>query len=168
MLFLTSPAAAQRPLPSPPASPQFLSHYDFHLSAAALANADPRYSWDTHFGGAIDIVDYVYGRAATVLDYEAVLGNQLRPFDPNQGNYIVAGSWTTTFAGIEAGPTFYHQSRHLSDRPKDYPVDWNMLGGRVTKHISEGAGTVDLRVDLRRTIVVTTVDYEWELKYSKT
>jgi hypothetical protein len=116
-----------------------------------------------NYGGDIDLFGYRATRLTFVANYQAILGDQMWEFDPNQGNYIVAGSWTTTFAGIEAGPTFYHQSRHLSDRPKDYPVDWNMLGGRVTKHISEGAGTVDLRVDLRRTIVVTTVDYEWEL-----
>src|SRR5205823_13475573 len=51
LLFLATPAAAQQPLASPPASPQFLSRYDFHLSAAALANDDQRFSWDAHFGG---------------------------------------------------------------------------------------------------------------------
>ena len=78
-LFVTSPAAAQQPLASPPpASPQFLSRYDFHLSAAALAHDDQRYSWDTHFGGEIDVVDYVVGRTTTILDYQAVLGNEFR------------------------------------------------------------------------------------------
>jgi len=142
---------------------QLFPRYDFHLTAEHLSHDDPRYVWDMNYGGDIDLFGYRATRLTFVANYQAILGDQMWEFDPNQGNYIVAGSWTTTFAGIEAGPTFYHQSRHLSDRPKDYPVDWNMLGGRVTKHISEGAGTVDLRVDLRRTIVVTTVDYEWEL-----
>ena len=142
---------------------QLVPRYDFHLTAEHLSHDDPRYVWDMNYGGEIDLFGYRSTRLTFVANYQAILGEEKWEFDPNQGNYIVAGSLTTVLGGIEAGPTFYHQSRHLSDRAKDFPVDWNMLGGRVAKHIEEGAGTVDLRVDLRRTIVKTTVDYEWEL-----
>jgi hypothetical protein len=161
MLFLTSPAAAQQPLASPPASPQFLSHYDFHLSAAALANADPRYSWDTRFGGAIDIVDYVYGRAGTVLDYEAVLGNELRPFDPNQGNYTLELSTSYRVGRNEVAAIFHHVSRHLSDRPKVIPVAWNILGVRVLREATLGKNTLDLVADFGGTTQKVNVDYRW-------
>ena len=35
-------------------SPDFLTRYDFHLSANALAIDDPRFSWDAYFGGDVD------------------------------------------------------------------------------------------------------------------
>jgi hypothetical protein len=160
-LFLSSPAAAQQPLASPPASPQFLSRYDFHLSAAALANDDPRYSWDTHFGGAIDIVDYVYGRATTVMDYEAVLGNELRPFDPNQGNYILELSTSYRIKRTEVAAIFHHVSRHLSDRPKVIPVAWNILGVRVLREAALGKATIDVVADFGGTTQKVNVDYRW-------
>ena len=161
MLFLTSPAAAQQPLASPPASPQFLSHYDFHLSAAALSNADPRFSWDTHFGGDIDIVDYVHGRAATALDYEAVLGNELRAFDPNQGNYILELSTSYRIGRTEVAAIFHHVSRHLSDRSKVFPVAWNILGVRVLRQARLQKTTIDLVADFGGTTEKVNVDYRW-------
>jgi hypothetical protein len=161
MLFLTSPIAAQQPLAAPPSSPQFLSRYDFHLSAAALANDDQRFSWDTHFGGAIDIVDYVYGRAATVMDYEAVLGNELRPFDPNQGNYILELSTSYRVKRTEVAAIFHHVSRHLSDRPKVIPVAWNILGVRVLREATVGKATIDMVADFGGTTQKVNVDYRW-------
>jgi hypothetical protein len=142
---------------------QLFPRYNFHLTAEHLSHDDPRYVWDMNYGGELDLFGYRSTRLTFVANYQAVLGEQMWEFDPNQGNYTVAGSLTTVLGGVEAGPTFYHQSRHLSDRAKDFPVDWNMLGGRVAKRIEEGAGTVDLRVDLRRSIVKSYVDYEWEL-----
>ena len=161
MLFCSSAAAAQQPLAVPPPSPQFLSRYDFHLSAAALSNDDPRFSWDTHFGGAIDIVDYVYGRAATVMDYEAVLGNELRPFDPNQGNYILELSTSYRIKRTEVAAIFHHVSRHLSDRPKIIPVAWNILGVRVLRRATAGKATIDIVADFGGTTQKVNVDYRW-------
>jgi hypothetical protein len=160
-LVLTSPAAAQQPLASPPASPRFLSRFDFHLSAAALANDDQRFSWDTHFGGDIDVVDYVHGRFATVMDYEAVLGNELRPFDPNQGNYLLELSTSYRIKRTEVAAIFHHVSRHLSDRPKVIPVAWNILGVRVLREASLGRATIDLVADVGRTTQKVNVDYRW-------
>src|SRR6266853_1365717 len=69
-------AALQATAPQPPDAvpdpgPGFMTRYDFHLTAASLAITDPRFSWDTHFGGEIDVIDYVVGRASVVVDYEA-------------------------------------------------------------------------------------------------
>ena len=161
MLFLTSPAAAQQPLESPPTTPQFLPRYDFHLAAAALANDDPRFSWDTHFGGAIDVVDYVHGRAGTFIDYEAVLGNELRAFDPNQGNYILELSTSYRIKRTEVAAIFHHVSRHLSDRPKVIPVAWNILGVRVLREATRDKTTVDLVADFGGTTEKVNVDYRW-------
>ena len=73
----------------PPVHAAFMPRYDFHLSADATASGDDRFSFDTHFGGDIDLVDYKHGRGTILIDYQAILGDQLRPFDPNQGNYLL-------------------------------------------------------------------------------
>ena len=54
---------AQSPAPDT-AGPDFLSRAEFHLSANVLAapNDDQRFSWDAHFGGDVDVFDYVVGR----------------------------------------------------------------------------------------------------------
>src|SRR5690349_20168639 len=91
VLFCVATAAAQQPdqpVASPaPARADFLTRADFQLSASRIAGIDDiRFSWDTHFGGSLDMVDYVVGRAGVYVDYEAVLGDEFRIFDPNQGN----------------------------------------------------------------------------------
>src|SRR6266699_5561377 len=108
-----SVAYAQTPLPTPeaaPASPDFLTHYHFHLSANALSSDDPRFGWQTHFGGDFDLVDYVGGRANILIDYEAVLGNELRLFDPNQGNYTLEASASARAGGTEIAGVLHHVS----------------------------------------------------------
>lgn len=161
VLFVTAAAFAQQPLGSPPTTPQFLSRYDFHLSAAALANDDQRFSWDTHFGGDIDVVDYVHGRAATVMDYEAVLGNEIRPFDPNQGNYILELSASYRIKRTEVAGIFHHVSRHLSDRPKVMAVAWNILGVRLLREATLKKATIDMVADFGGTTQKANVDYRW-------
>ena len=60
---------------------------------------------------------------------------------------------------------FHHVSRHLSDRAKRFPVDWNMLGGRI-------AGVAATRPDVSLAAASTSaassrsriVDYRWELE----
>ena len=90
-LIVAARTYAQSPAPPPP-SPDFLTRYDFHLAANVLAIDDPRFSWETHFGGDLDLVDYVAGRASMLVDYQAILGDQLRPFDPNQSYYVLEAS----------------------------------------------------------------------------
>ena len=115
--------------------------------------------WDTNFGGEMDAVRYRATRVTFVANYQAMLGEQFRAFDPNQGNYILSGELATRVAGIEVGPVFYHQSRHLSDRFKRQAVDWNMLGGMVGTTVEQGPTRVDARADLRGTVQRTYVDY---------
>ena len=70
------------------------------------------------------------GRATVTIDYQAVMGSEFRPFDPNQGNYILEASLSgRSSAATEAAVIFHHVSRHLSDRPKTFAVAWNLLGG---------------------------------------
>jgi hypothetical protein len=141
---------------------RFVPRYDFHLSAEHLSQDDPRFVWDTNFGGAIDFVDYGVGRTSFVANYEAVLGNEFRDFDPNQGNYLLDLSTSARSHGYEFAATLHHTSRHLGDRFKRAPVDWNMLGLTVGHDVQRG----DLRVrphgNVLGVILKSNVDYRWE------
>ncbi len=173
VLMLTAHAAAQQPQPlvaPAPARPEFFSRYDFHMNAAGLIQSqtppivDDRFSWDAHFGGSFDLVDYVGGSAGVILNYEAVLGSEFRPFDPNQGNYILEGSLSKRIGDAsEIVAFFHHVSRHLSDRAKPIglPVAWNELGARVLHRTSVGTATVDIDLEGGRAVEHAYVDYTW-------
>jgi hypothetical protein len=141
----------------------FLPRTAFHIKAEHLSGDDPRYVWDADVGGEIDIIDYGMGRATFEANYEVVLGEEIRPFDPNQGNYILTGLASVRSGATEFAGMLYHQSRHLADRPKEDAVDWNMLGGRVRRKFSYAPAIIDARADLRGVFMKTSVDYSWEL-----
>jgi hypothetical protein len=157
------PAAAQTTASPAPPSVEIFPRTAFHLSAELLSDDDERFTWDTNFGGELDVVDYGVGRLTFVANYQAVLGGELRRFDPNQGNYILEGSASVRARRLEIAGVFYHQSRHLSDRPKVVPIDWNMLGVRVRSTATLGATRLDMRADVRGAIQRSFVDYRWEL-----
>ena len=157
------PAHAQSAqVPSP--SVEFLSRFDFNVSMEHLVSDDPRYVWDANFGGELDMIDYGRGRATFVANYETVLGSEFRAFDPNQGNYVLEGSMSARRASIEVAAVFHHVSRHLSDRAKRFPVDWNMIGGRISGATTRGQAALRGRVDVRGVIQKTYVDYRWEVE----
>jgi len=96
-----------------------------------------------------------------VTDYEAVLGSELRPFDPNQGNYTLepAVSW---FAGKnEVSVVFHHISRHLSDRPKKYAIAFNIMEGRYLRKFNVNGTTVAVRTSVGKIMQHSDVDYTW-------
>jgi hypothetical protein len=170
LILLSShlPAIAQSQPPAEPApdGAEFLARYDFHLAAEYLSHEDPRFVWDTNFGGELDAWRKGSTQVTLVANYQAMLGEEFRAFDPNQGNYILSAEVTTRpggLGGLLVGPVFYHQSRHLSDRDKRQSIDWNMLGGMVGKTVEQGATRVEARLDLRGTVHKTYVDYDWEL-----
>ncbi len=149
---------------SAPPAVEFIPRAVFHMSAELLGGIeDPRFVWDTNFGGELDVVDYRAGRLTFAANYQAMLGEELRAFDPNQGNYILEGALSLRLPAAEIAGVFYHQSRHLADRPKVRAIDWNMMGGRVRRAFIAGAMHLDARVDLRGTIQHSFVDYRWEL-----
>lgn len=155
------PALAQQPLAEFPSSVLFLPRYDFHLTAAALSHDDQRFSWDTHFGGDFDLVDYRRGRTTFLANYQALTGSEYRPFDPYQGNYTLEAA-----TSMRAGPTelvvvFNHVSRHLGDRPNRLGVAMNSLGGRLMQRVGRDPTAVDIRIDLRKVIAQAYVDYTW-------
>jgi hypothetical protein len=139
-----------------------MARTDFHKNAAKLTIDDDRFVWDTHFGGGLDVVDYVSGRFNVLIDYEAVLGRQIRAFDPNQGNYALEGSLSKRFAGTEIAAVFGHLSRHLGDRAKTVPIDWNDLGLRALRRERVGAATVDVVAGLFKMTKHDNLDYLWK------
>lgn len=155
------PAAAQRQVVEAPPGPEFLSRYDFYVEADALASADDRFSWDTHWGADLDFVDYVKGRLTFVLDYQAVLGNELQPFDPNQSNYTLGVTSSMRTEPAELVFVFTHVSRHLGDRAKPFGIAWNVAGGRVMKDMVFGNALIGLRADAGVVTQRVYVDYSW-------
>src|SRR5256885_5447996 len=167
LLFaLAPPAFAQQSGPQPLEGPidhvEFLSRYDFQLEANLLTGDNPDlFRWDTHFGGEMDVFNYIKGRITVVTDYEAVLGSELRPFDPNQGNYTLepAASW---FVGKhEIAFVFHHVSRHFSDRPKRYAIAFNVIEGRYLRKFQFNGTSVAVRAGAGKIAQHSDVDYTW-------
>ena len=154
-----------------PAAPEFMSRYDFHLSIARLLTSTPdppppvpdeRFSWDSHFGGSFDFADLVVARLGVTVDYQAVMGSEYRPFDPNQGSYTLEGFVSARVApDTEVAGIFHHVSRHLSDRPKLFAVAYNEIGGRLMRRQTFGTTTVDLDLEGGRAVQHSYVDYTW-------
>lgn len=161
VLLASVPARAQQPSSSPPSAPEFMSRYRFQMSAAALAVDDDRFSWDTHWGGDFDLLDYVTGRMSFLADYQAVLGDQFQPFDPNQGTYTLAASASVRAGRTEFAGVFRHVSRHLGDRAKNFGIAYNVLAGRVMRQLVLPRGTLDIRADAGKALQRAYVDYTW-------
>jgi hypothetical protein len=128
-----------------------------------LVEDDPRFVWDARFAGELDFIDFGRGRLTFLGEYEVLLGEEFRIFDPNQGNYTLATSLSARVRGIEVAGVFHHVSRHLSDRPKRQAIDWNMVGARARGEFSRGRTEVESRVDVRGVVQHSYVDYRWEL-----
>lgn len=164
-LAAAMPASAQSPPePADDRGVGFLTRYAFHLTAEYLSGDDERFTWDANYGGELDVVDYGAGRFTFYANYQVITGDEFRAFDANQGNYILGGRLSGRLPhGVEVAGVFHHLSRHLSDRPKRQAVDWNMVGARVSRPFAVGPLAVEPRVDIRKVVQRTYVDYEWEL-----
>ena len=159
--------AQTTPPPQPDAPPprlDLLSRFDSYLSIEHLVSDDERFVWSGNVGIDVDLVDYVRGRTAVVANYEVVMGSEFRPFDPNQGNYILEASASARTSSFELAGVFHHVSRHLSDRPKRGFVGWNMVGGRISRDVQRGRTALRGRVDIRGVIRNGFVDYRWEVE----
>jgi hypothetical protein len=156
-------ANAQAPTDNPEGALVWLPNYHFHLNMAHLSDEDERYNWDANYGGELGIVAVGRTQLTFVANYQAVLGEEFHPFDPNQGNYTIDGVLSTRVKGFYVAGVFHHLSRHLADRPKEPPVDWNMMGGRVGTMFTRGGTDVEARFDLLGAILKTNVDYDWEM-----
>lgn len=156
-----SAARAQEPLSAPPQKLDFMPRMDLRLIAAGLAHEDQRFSWDTHWVGDFDLMNYKRGRATFLADYQALLGREFRPFDPYQSNYLLEASGSVFAGKTEIAAVLNHISRHLGDRPKRFPIAENSLGVRVMRRFTSGATSFDVRGDLRKIIQRVYMDYEW-------
>lgn len=86
-LLATVPALAQAPRAITPAPERWglFTNYNVHIGIETVSGDDPRFQFDMDAGGDLDIWDYVRGRVNTAFNYEAILGEEYQPFDPNQG-----------------------------------------------------------------------------------
>lgn len=161
LLFSGTRAVAQEAQSTGTDKLSFLPRYDFYLSAAALAADDPRFAWDTHFGGDVDLLTLAAARVNFLAEYEAVLGSEFRSFDPNQGNYTLEASVARRVEHTEFAAVVHHVSRHLSDRPKRFSVDWNTVAVRVSRQVAYGATNFHVRATLGKVFKRSYVDYDW-------
>lgn len=160
-LTFAMPVGAQEPAAAP-AAPDFMSRFDFHMAASALSNDDDRFSWDTHWAGDFDLVDFVHGRATFLADYEALLGNQNQPFDPYQSNYRLEAMGSVRVGRTEIFAVLNHLSRHYGDRRKTFGIAENSLGPRVVRRFAPNESTIiDLHADWRKVIARAYMDYTW-------
>jgi hypothetical protein len=160
MVLSASASRAQEALKNPPpTSVDFMTRFDFHMSAAGLSSEDPRFSWDTHWGGDFDFVDYVKGRLAFLADYEAVLGKENRLFDPNQGNYTLEVSGSARIKQLELVGVLHHVSRHLSDRPNKIAIAYNSVNLRALGRRAFGKTTIAGRLEGGPVVAHAYVDY---------
>ncbi|MDP6579843.1 MAG: hypothetical protein QF681_04225 [Vicinamibacterales bacterium] len=143
----------------------FLTSYRFHLNALRLVSNDDNFVWDTDFGGDMDVFDLQYVRGNVLVNFESIVGEQLRAIDPNQANYMVdLSTWWRTGAGdSELGATFHHVSRHLSDRDKEFAVAWNMLGVQYTAPMQLRSWDLNVGYRALKTIQRSFVDYTAEI-----
>jgi hypothetical protein len=162
LLAAAASARAQSTLAEPPSTPQFMTRFDFEIVANALSGADPHFSWDTHWAGNFDFVDYVYGRLSFEADYQAILGEEFRPFDPYQSNYYLSAAASyRRGANDEYALIFHHVSRHLGDRPKRDPVAMNAWIVRMLKRIERRDATIDVVGNIGPVVARAWVDYTW-------
>ena len=159
LVLATATASAQQ-LPTVEFFPRFV----FHMNAEHLSSDSRRFVWDADIGGDLDFISWGRNRFTFLSNYQVVLGEQIRSFDPNQGNYTLEGSTSRRMGGMEVSGVFHHVSRHLADRAKTPAVDWNMLGGRIRKELTDPRLYFDGRVDLRKTLAKSFVDYRWEVE----
>ena len=137
---------------------------DFRFDGQYLTSSDPRFNWSFNFGADTDVVDYGRGRATFRANYEAIAGEEFRRFDVNQGNYLLEGGLSLRLEPVEIALVWHHISRHVSDRSKRFPIDWNQLAGRVLANLVVDGTTVVWETDARATVTNAYVDYRWELE----
>ncbi len=160
------PASAQTATPpdTPARTVEFLPRTVFHMSAEHLSGDDPRYVWDADFGGELDVVDYGTGRFTFEANYQVVLGEEIRAFDPNQGNYILAGYASVRLPLGSRWPRSCITSRGTSRiDPSRRRSTGTCSVDACGRPFSYNKATFDARADLRGVFMKTTVDYSWEL-----
>lgn len=147
-----------------PATLGFLTSYHFHLKALGLVSSEDNFVWDADFGGDMDVFDLRYFRGNVLVNFESIVGEEIRAIDPNQGNYTFDLSvwWRTFVPDAELGVTLHHVSRHLFDRNKEFAIAWNMLGLQYTSPMQIRSWDLDIGYRVLKTIRRSFVDYTAE------
>lgn len=164
-LAAVSAASAQAPRVITPRPDHWglFSNYNVHIGIETVSGDDPRFQFDLDTGGDLDLWDYVHGRVNAAFNYEAILGEQYQPFDPNQGNYSIEISSSARLGATEVTGVYHHTSRHLGDRPKVFGIAWNLLGVQVA-HAREGVSSDwQVRARAAKATAIFFVDYDAEL-----
>ena len=165
VMCVTSPLAAQSDgVATEPSSERavFLPSYDYHLNFQQLAIDDLRFTWQADFGGEVGLVDYGAGQVTVSANFETILGGQLREFLPNQDSYTLEVSASMGLGPYELVGVFHHVSRHLSDRFKAFPIDWNMAGLQLFRSTDVGRLHLDGSGRAYFTTQRASVDYRGE------
>lgn len=156
LLVLSAPVAAQPAV-------EFFPATRFFMGAEHLSTDSVHYKWRADFHGDVDLASWAHGGRVTFLaNYEVVLGNDFRRFDPEQGNYALDGSISQQVRGVEVSAVFHHLSRHLSDRGKRQAVDWNTWGVRAKREFARAPVVLTVQGDFRGVVAKSFVDYRTE------
>jgi hypothetical protein len=155
------PVRAQPPpvLFAPEPRPGFLSRLTMLGSVEVVTEPGATFDWDADVAIGLDIVDFIHGRAHVFFGYEAVLGSELQPFDPRQGNYFIETLGALRRGNTEVGVKFRHVSRHLGDRAKDFGIAWNDLGIELRRIDRHGPWLSQVRAHAAATVARGFVDY---------
>jgi hypothetical protein len=159
-------ASAQTPAPAlivPAETTGFLTSFNYHVDLEGFAGGDTEFRGAAHVGGDFDVVGGPKGRANAAFDYEAVLGSELQPFDPNQGNYVIELLGAGRLGELEIGGLFHHTSRHLGDRVKDYGIAWNLIGPQIAWTRVRPVHAFQLRLRALYADLAQSVDYSGEV-----
>jgi hypothetical protein len=131
------------------------------LRASRFLNADPDFQEDGWIGAGAGIVRVNSATVYFSANFETVIGNVIRPVDPNQANYHLELGVDRPFAdGKRLNFFFHHVSRHLIDRFKTDTIDWNVLGVRGTTKLRFIPGTVTGSIG--HTTRASLIAYDWE------
>jgi hypothetical protein len=133
----------------------------FHLQAARYAPADVQFAWTGWIGAGADLVGYQSAAVYFSADVETILGSERRPFDANQVSYHLEPGGRVRFGGYALSLCLHHVSRHLIDRLKTQPVDWNMLLVRAEGPTPFVPGRFLLSVG--HTTAASLIGYQWEV-----
>jgi hypothetical protein len=164
VLAWVGPAAAQEPpqFAPPDTGGGILTGFTFRIGLESLSGHDSRFQWDFDLGGDVDLLRLARARVNLLVGYEAVMGEEIQHFDPIFNNYTIGLLGGVTAGRTELAVRFHHVSRHLGDRPKDFLVAWNEVGGQVTHHVARGATEAQVRAWLLGVVVRHFVDYTGE------
>ena len=159
-----------RPQLADPAAQGALTAFRTALDITTFSgsDADARYNWDVDLLLDADLFDVGFVRGNLLANLETIVGSEFRNVDPNQNNYVVDFSILVRLPRGEIGTTFHHVSRHLSDRPDQGSVSWNMIGVSYADRFDIGPLRVDAGVRGLGTVERAGVDYTAQFEWHST